>query len=145
MPRDVSPNKRSPTPAPEAVLLRSREAARILGVSENHLFRASAEGRAPKPVKCGGRATRWRRKELEDWCAAGCPPCGEEPAQPTRRGKGKAKPTNEGPAAVIPGPEAKAAPAESPVESLCEQEVKMLEEAATEAQAEMAEGQAAGT
>ena len=56
--------------APE--LLTTREAAKLLGIGERTLWRHSRSGAAPAPVTIGG-AVRYRRSEILDWIAAGCP------------------------------------------------------------------------
>ena len=53
-------------------LLRVNDVASMCGVSVRHIYRLSVAGQMPKPMKLGG-ATRWRRPELEQWIAAGCP------------------------------------------------------------------------
>ncbi len=54
-------------------LLTTREAAKLLGIGERTLWRHSRSGAAPAPVAIGG-AVRYRRTEILDWIAAGCPP-----------------------------------------------------------------------
>jgi excisionase family DNA binding protein len=58
------------TIAPE--LLTTREAAKLLGIGERTLWRHSRSGAAPAPLTIGG-AVRYRRSEILDWIAAGCP------------------------------------------------------------------------
>lgn len=74
-----------PIPAPE--LLRWHEVARALGdVSKSEFFDWDAKGAIPEPVKIDGTRL-WRRLELRDWCAAGCPHRDEwkwRPALPAR-------------------------------------------------------------
>jgi len=53
-------------------LLKLPEAAKLCGVGKRTLWRWSHAGRAPSPVRIGG-AVRWRRGELVEWIAAGCP------------------------------------------------------------------------
>jgi excisionase family DNA binding protein len=53
-------------------LLTTREAAKLLGIGERTLWRHSRSGAAPAPVAIGG-AVRYRRSEILDWIAAGCP------------------------------------------------------------------------
>ncbi|WP_241524131.1 helix-turn-helix transcriptional regulator [Oceaniglobus indicus] len=43
-------------------------------VSKDTIWRWRREGDFPKPVKLGGRTTRWRLSDIEDW-EAQCP-CG---------------------------------------------------------------------
>ncbi len=70
----------TPTIAPE--LLTSRQAAALAGVGERTWWRWSRCGLAPAPIKIGDgkrAAVRFRRSELLDWIAAGCPRCDGRP------------------------------------------------------------------
>lgn len=53
-------------------LLSATEAAEMTGVAKRSWWRYVSSGRAPAPVRLGG-AVRWRRGELAEWIAAGCP------------------------------------------------------------------------
>jgi excisionase family DNA binding protein len=53
-------------------LLTTPEAAKLLNIGERTLWRHSRSGLAPAPMKIGG-AVRYRRQELLDWIASGCP------------------------------------------------------------------------
>ncbi len=53
-------------------LLDARGVAALLSVSVRHVRRMETAGELPRPVRLG-RAVRWRRAELLDWLAAGCP------------------------------------------------------------------------
>jgi excisionase family DNA binding protein len=53
-------------------LLTTAETARLLGIGERTLWRHSRSGAAPAPLSIGG-AVRYRRSEILDWIAAGCP------------------------------------------------------------------------
>jgi len=60
-------------------LLTTKQVAKLLGIGERTLWRWSRSGLAPSPIKFGdGRkaAVRYRRAELLDWIAAGCPRVG---------------------------------------------------------------------
>jgi predicted DNA-binding transcriptional regulator AlpA len=59
---------------PEALreLLTAAESADMAGVAKRSWWRYVSSGRAPAPVRLGG-AVRWRRSELAEWIAAGCP------------------------------------------------------------------------
>ena len=59
---------------PEALreLLTAAESADMAGVAKRRWWRYVSSGRAPAPVRLGG-AVRWRRSELAEWIAAGCP------------------------------------------------------------------------
>lgn len=63
----------SSTIVPE--LLTTKEAAALCNVGERTLWRWSRSGVAPKPVKIGGSAVRYRRDEYLDWIADDCPRC----------------------------------------------------------------------
>lgn len=54
-------------------LLTTAEAARLCNVGERTLWRWSRSGVAPKPIKIGGTAVRYRRDEYLDWIADRCP------------------------------------------------------------------------
>jgi prophage regulatory protein len=53
-------------------LLTASESAEMTGVAKRSWWRYVSSGRAPAPVRLGG-AVRWRRSELAEWIAAGCP------------------------------------------------------------------------
>ena len=53
-------------------LLTAAESADMAGVAKRSWWRYVSSGRAPAPVRLGG-AVRWRRSELTEWIAAGCP------------------------------------------------------------------------
>ena len=64
----------SPTIAPE--LLTAPQAAEYLNIGQRTLARWSSEGKAPAPIKLtpGRRgALRYRRADLAEWVADGCP------------------------------------------------------------------------
>ena len=83
--RNHAPMTATPTPQalqPQAApgiipeLLTSRQAAELLAVGERSLWRWSRSGICPSPVKIGSgprAAVRFRRAELVEWAAAGCP------------------------------------------------------------------------
>jgi predicted DNA-binding transcriptional regulator AlpA len=56
----------------EPVLLSAAVAAKMLGVSRSFFYGLHAAGKVPLPIHLG-RRTLWRRAELVDWTAAGCP------------------------------------------------------------------------
>ena len=74
---------RSDTPASSpttagitAELLTTRQAAELLSIGERTLWRWSRSGICPRPVQIGNGlrpAVRYRRTELEQWVADGCP------------------------------------------------------------------------
>ena len=57
----------------DPLMLSDRQAARLCGISRSQLHNLRASGKFPQPVKLG-RCTRWNRRELEAWLAAGAPP-----------------------------------------------------------------------
>ncbi len=57
----------------EALLLSPEDVADLLDIGRSTLYRLSSAGKVPRPVKVG-RSTKWRRREIEAWIAAGCPP-----------------------------------------------------------------------
>ncbi|MBA4016457.1 MAG: DNA-binding protein [Pirellula sp.] len=57
----------------ESLLLTTAEAARLSGIGERTLWRWSRSGIAPAPIKIGGSAVRYRRRDIEAWISAGCP------------------------------------------------------------------------
>ena len=59
-------------------LLTTRQAAELCGCGERTLWSWSRSGIAPRPVKIGvglRPAVRFRRSELQEWIADGCPRC----------------------------------------------------------------------
>ena len=48
------------------------EVAKLLGISERHLWALNSSGRLPRPVRLG-RAVRWNLAELRAWLDASCP------------------------------------------------------------------------
>jgi predicted DNA-binding transcriptional regulator AlpA len=54
-------------------LLTARDVARMLSVSPVQIWRLDKAGQIPEPVRISDRVVRWRRRELVDWCYAGCP------------------------------------------------------------------------
>lgn len=60
------------THAPERLALPAAEVAKLLDISERHLWALHSSGRLPLPVRLG-RAVRWNLDELRGWLAAGCP------------------------------------------------------------------------
>ena len=53
-------------------LLTAAESADMAGVAKRSWWRYVSSGKAPAPLRLGG-AVRWRRSELAEWIAAGCP------------------------------------------------------------------------
>lgn len=68
-------------------LLTAKEAAQLVNIGDRTLWRWSHSGLAPMPLKIGAgkrAAVRYRRVELLEWIAAGCPPMDQ---MPLRRGE----------------------------------------------------------
>lgn len=63
-------------PEDEALLLNSREVAKLLTVSDRTVYAMQKSGEMPKPVRIG-RAVRWGRAEIMAWVDEGCPPASE--------------------------------------------------------------------
>lgn len=55
------------------LLLSATEAGAMLGISRSNFYKLKSEAKVPAPIRLGKRVL-WRRKELEAWVAAGCPP-----------------------------------------------------------------------
>lgn len=62
-----------PQEAFEVVAVPAAEAAKLLSVSERHLWSMHSTGRlGPLPIRLG-RSVRWRKSELLAWLEAGTP------------------------------------------------------------------------
>ena len=83
------------------LLLDAEQAAALAGVSRSHWWSLHSAALVPFPVKLG-RATRWRRREIEAWVDAGCPPRHEWLAMQEGPGETQAEtvPTRERPGLV---------------------------------------------
>lgn len=55
-----------------ALLLTVQEVSHLLGISVRKIQRMKSLGRFPKEVRIGG-SVRWRRHDVEQWIADGCP------------------------------------------------------------------------
>ena len=60
------------SPESDRLALPAGEVAKLLGISERHLWALNSSGRLPRPVRLG-RAVRWNLAELRAWLEAGCP------------------------------------------------------------------------
>ena len=72
----VSPQDTLATPEIASIvsaLLTTAEASSLVSVGERTLWRWSRSGIAPAPIKIGPTAVRYRRDELLEWIASGCP------------------------------------------------------------------------
>lgn len=58
--------------APDSLLLTARQACQLCGASLRTWRSWDSAGKVPRPVRIG-RMVYWRRDELLDWVAAGCP------------------------------------------------------------------------
>jgi excisionase family DNA binding protein len=59
-------------PEDKGLLINSREAAKLLKVSERTLWRMWNHGEMPRPIHIG-HAVRWSYEGLKAWVSAGCP------------------------------------------------------------------------
>jgi predicted DNA-binding transcriptional regulator AlpA len=60
--------------AQPAVLLGIKAVADLLDCSVRHVHRLRDGGKMPQPVRLGS-LVKWRRMEIEQWVASGCPNC----------------------------------------------------------------------
>ena len=56
----------------ERLALPAAEVAKLLGISQRHLWSLNSSGRLPNPLRLG-RSARWFLPELRAWLAAGAP------------------------------------------------------------------------
>ena len=56
----------------ESIMGDARDAAKLCGIGRTSWLSLAASGKTPAPVRLGRRVL-WRRDELKDWIAAGCP------------------------------------------------------------------------
>ncbi|MDY7108774.1 MAG: helix-turn-helix domain-containing protein [Planctomycetota bacterium] len=61
------------TTSPERLAIPASEVAKLLSVSERHVWTLHATGRLPRPIRLG-RSVRWDYAELLAWMKAGAPP-----------------------------------------------------------------------
>ncbi len=54
------------------ILYTTREAAAFCMISESNWYKLNRNGYVPKPIRIG-TMYRWRKSDLVDWVAAGCP------------------------------------------------------------------------
>ena len=57
----------------ETLLITAEELAAMMNVSTRTLWRWLSSGKLIEPVRIGG-TSRWRREEVLQWIADGCPP-----------------------------------------------------------------------
>lgn len=69
----ASPSTERRLSFPRAELaLPAAEVAKLLNISERHLWALHSSGRLPRPIRLG-RSVRWNHDELRRWVDAGCP------------------------------------------------------------------------
>lgn len=68
--RSVGPGTQ---PVVSAELLRIEDVCALLRTTKRSVYRLADSGKMPYGLKLNGMR-RWRRAELMDWLAAGCPP-----------------------------------------------------------------------
>ncbi len=59
------------------ILLTAKEAAALCMMSDSYFYRLTRKGLAPEPVRAGN-VRRWRRSDLAQWVAEGCPKNGNK-------------------------------------------------------------------
>jgi len=59
-------------PALAPIALSAEQVAELLGVSRAHIWRMLQRGQLPAPARLG-RLSRWDRRTVEAWLAAGAP------------------------------------------------------------------------
>jgi len=57
----------------EPGFLTARQFAKLLQVSLRTLWRMRSAGTLPQPLRLGG-VVRWRKRDVDQWIADGCPP-----------------------------------------------------------------------
>jgi excisionase family DNA binding protein len=60
-------------PKEQCLLIDTKAASRLLGVSDRTIFTMSTTGKMPPPIRIG-RAVRFSAEALRKWVEAGCPP-----------------------------------------------------------------------
>jgi prophage regulatory protein len=56
-------------PTTDNVVLRWPEVAKIVPISRSHAHALAAQGKFPKPIKLGPRASGWLESEINSWLA----------------------------------------------------------------------------
>jgi prophage regulatory protein len=56
-------------PSIENAILRWTEVAKIIPISRSHAHGLAAQGKFPKPIKLGPRASGWLKSEINAWIA----------------------------------------------------------------------------
>lgn len=65
--------KLAAAPISDDDLIDIRELCRLLRISLRTAERMIDSGRAPRPIRIGSRLRRWRRGDVVQWIADGCP------------------------------------------------------------------------
>ncbi|MEE9128812.1 MAG: helix-turn-helix domain-containing protein [Phycisphaerales bacterium] len=65
-------NNATQSQATERLAIPASEVAKLLSISERHVWALNSSGRIPRPSRLG-RAVRWNVNELRAWQDAGCP------------------------------------------------------------------------
>jgi predicted DNA-binding transcriptional regulator AlpA len=60
----------------EPLLIDANECARLCSCGRSHWYSMMASGKIPPSIKLS-RKRLWRRREIEAWITAGCPPANE--------------------------------------------------------------------
>lgn len=61
-----------PQPIIQSETLSTADLAKVLNVSERHVYTLDERGEVPAPIRLGG-LKRWTRLSIDQWFAAGCP------------------------------------------------------------------------
>lgn len=56
-------------PVNSEAVLRWPEVAKIIPISRSHAHALAAQGKFPKPIKLGARASGWLESEINNWLA----------------------------------------------------------------------------
>lgn len=64
--------KTTPADSSDRLAVPAAAVAKLLNISERHLWALHSTGRIPRPIRLG-RAVRWSVVELHEWLAAGAP------------------------------------------------------------------------
>jgi len=57
----------------EALLVTSKELAKMLSVSERTIWRMAKEKQLPRAVTLGKKSVRWKLVDITDWISMDCP------------------------------------------------------------------------
>jgi len=61
-------------------LLKIQTVRAVTGMSDSTIFRKTAAGQFPEPIRMGARCTRWRSEDVQAWIAAQQPAGTKEPS-----------------------------------------------------------------